>query len=220
MSGRERWDRTARFSARRSGSMPLTQRWSFRHAASICPSRRSTCRKNPLVGARGGTRCRSARDRYRADDTSPESHGHRHAAFGWQGRRGTGYQAAQVARVTRGRRQQRQRLLEDLRCELARQLLEESRLPIGEIAATLHYSKPGAFSRAFRGWTGKTPRAWRLAASRRLHCATGRYARRVASGRSGTFPRARVCLSKLGERYRIDRLCCSASSCFQADRSF
>ena len=31
-------------------------------------------------------------------------------------------------------------LLEALRCELARQLLEESRLPIGEIAATLHYS--------------------------------------------------------------------------------
>jgi AraC-like DNA-binding protein len=52
-------------------------------------------------------------------------------------------------------------LLEDLRCELARQLLEESRMPIGEVAATLHYSKPGAFSRAFKGWTGKTPRQWR-----------------------------------------------------------
>jgi AraC-like DNA-binding protein len=58
-------------------------------------------------------------------------------------------------------------LLDDLRCELARQLLEESRLPIGEIAATLHYSRPGAFSRAFKGWTGKTPRAWRKAAGRR-----------------------------------------------------
>jgi len=58
-------------------------------------------------------------------------------------------------------------LLEDLRCELARQLLEESRLPIGEIAATLHYSKPGAFSRAFKGWTGKTPRQWRKAVGRR-----------------------------------------------------
>jgi hypothetical protein len=30
--------------------------------------------------------------------------------------------------------------------------------------------------------------------------------RRLASGRSGAFPRARVCLSKLGERHRIDRL--------------
>lgn len=53
-------------------------------------------------------------------------------------------------------------LLEDLRCELARQLLETS-LPTGEIAATLHYSKPGAFSRAFKAWTGKTPRQWRRA---------------------------------------------------------
>jgi len=52
-------------------------------------------------------------------------------------------------------------LLEDVRCELARQLLEETRMPIGEIAATLHYSKPGAFSRAFKAWTGKTPRQWR-----------------------------------------------------------
>jgi len=62
-------------------------------------------------------------------------------------------------------------LLEDLRCELARQLLEESRLPIGEVAATLHYSKPGAFSRAFKGWTGKTPRAWRKAVGRRARAA-------------------------------------------------
>ena len=56
-------------------------------------------------------------------------------------------------------------LLEDLRYELARQLLEESRLPIGEIAATLQYSKPGAFSRAFKGWTGRTPRQWRQTAT-------------------------------------------------------
>lgn len=62
-------------------------------------------------------------------------------------------------------------LLEDLRCELARQLLEESRLPIGEIAATLHYSKPGAFSRAFKGWTGETPQAWRKAVGRRARAA-------------------------------------------------
>lgn len=57
-------------------------------------------------------------------------------------------------------------LLEDLRYELARQLLEESRLPIGEIAATLQYSRPGAFSRAFKGWTGRTPRQWRCTTTR------------------------------------------------------
>lgn len=62
-------------------------------------------------------------------------------------------------------------LLQDLRCELARQLLEESRLPIGEIAATLHYSKPGAFSRAFKGWTRRTPQAWRKAVGRRARTA-------------------------------------------------
>jgi AraC-like DNA-binding protein len=56
-------------------------------------------------------------------------------------------------------------LLADLRCELARQLLENSRMPIGEVAATLHYSRPGAFSRAFKGWTGKTPRQWRKTAA-------------------------------------------------------
>lgn len=68
-------------------------------------------------------------------------------------------------------------LLEDLRCELARQLLEDSRMPIGEVAATLHYSKPGAFSRAFKGWTGRTPRQWRKAA--------GRHAR---AGKAGDCP--------------------------------
>jgi AraC-like DNA-binding protein len=65
-------------------------------------------------------------------------------------------------------------LLADLRCELARQLLEESHMPIGDIASTLHYSKPGAFSRAFKGWTGKTPRQWRKTVSRRARPATAR----------------------------------------------
>lgn len=58
-------------------------------------------------------------------------------------------------------------LLEDLRCELARQLLEDSRMSIADIAATLHYSRPGAFSRAFRCWTGQTPRQWRTAVGKR-----------------------------------------------------
>lgn len=67
-------------------------------------------------------------------------------------------------------------LLADLRRELARQLLEESHMPIAEIAATLHYSRPGAFSRAFNGWTGKTPRQWRKDAGRRAR--TNRYSGR------------------------------------------
>jgi AraC-like DNA-binding protein len=56
-------------------------------------------------------------------------------------------------------------LLADVRCELARQLLEDTRLPASEIAATLHYSSPGAFSRAFKDWTGRTPRSVRAAAA-------------------------------------------------------
>ncbi|HME69213.1 MAG TPA: AraC family transcriptional regulator [Myxococcota bacterium] len=47
-------------------------------------------------------------------------------------------------------------LLEDVRCELGRQLLEETRMPLSEIAKTLQYSEPSAFSRAFKGWTGST----------------------------------------------------------------
>ena len=43
-------------------------------------------RKSPLVGARGGTRCRSARHRYRTDDPRLDSHGHRNTAFERQGR--------------------------------------------------------------------------------------------------------------------------------------
>lgn len=48
-------------------------------------------------------------------------------------------------------------LLEDVRFALASQLLEESRMPVGEIAATLHYSAPAAFSRAFKAWSGERP---------------------------------------------------------------
>ena len=58
-------------------------------------------------------------------------------------------------------------LLADVRCEIARQLLVETRLPVGDVAATLHYSSPGAFSRAFKEWTGTTPRALRATAGRR-----------------------------------------------------
>jgi AraC-like DNA-binding protein len=58
-------------------------------------------------------------------------------------------------------------LLADVRCEIASQLLVETRLPAGDVAATLHYSSPGAFSRAFKEWTGTTPRALRATAGRR-----------------------------------------------------
>jgi AraC-like DNA-binding protein len=49
----------------------------------------------------------------------------------------------------------------ETRFEIARQLLEDTRLPLGEIAAALGYSEASAFTRAFRRWSGRTPTAWR-----------------------------------------------------------
>jgi AraC-like DNA-binding protein len=49
----------------------------------------------------------------------------------------------------------------EIRFEIARQLLEDTEVPLGEIAAALGYSEAGAFTRAFRRWSGQTPTAWR-----------------------------------------------------------
>lgn len=57
-------------------------------------------------------------------------------------------------------------ILDETKAEFARQLIVETRMSIHEIAQTLHYTKPGAFSRACMGWTGVTPRAARSAAFR------------------------------------------------------
>jgi DNA topoisomerase-3 len=45
--------------------------------------------------------------------------------------------------------------------EIARQLLEDTEVPLGQIAAALGYSEASAFTRAFRRWSGQTPTAWR-----------------------------------------------------------
>lgn len=56
-------------------------------------------------------------------------------------------------------------LLEDTRGALARQLLEDTRMPAVDIAAALHYTTQSAFSRAFSHWTGGTnPQRVRTAA--------------------------------------------------------
>jgi AraC-like DNA-binding protein len=52
-------------------------------------------------------------------------------------------------------------LLNEARFAVAQQLLRETQLPAAEIAAILGYANPGAFSRAFRSWSGKSPRQWR-----------------------------------------------------------
>jgi len=52
-------------------------------------------------------------------------------------------------------------LIAEARQIVAQQLIGESRLPMGDIASALHYSDTSALSRAFRGWTGLSPREWR-----------------------------------------------------------
>lgn len=55
-------------------------------------------------------------------------------------------------------------ILDETKAEFARQLIVETRMSIHEIAQTLHYAKPGAFSRAYKGWMGMTPLSARKAA--------------------------------------------------------
>lgn len=49
----------------------------------------------------------------------------------------------------------------EVRFEIARQLLQDTEVPLGQIAAALGYSEASAFTRAFRRWSGQTPTAWR-----------------------------------------------------------
>jgi transcriptional regulator GlxA family with amidase domain len=43
----------------------------------------------------------------------------------------------------------------------AASLLNDTRLPVGAIAAEVGFESQSAFAKAFRGVTGKTPRAFR-----------------------------------------------------------
>lgn len=54
-----------------------------------------------------------------------------------------------------------QALARKTRFDLAAQLLRDTRLPLAEVAAAMHYADATAFTRAFRGWAGTTPGAWR-----------------------------------------------------------
>ena len=53
-------------------------------------------------------------------------------------------------------------LVQQTRFELAQQLLENTEIPVTGIATALRYEDPNAFSRAFRGWAGRSPRQWRF----------------------------------------------------------
>jgi AraC-like DNA-binding protein len=56
-----------------------------------------------------------------------------------------------------------QQLLDETRFEIARQMLEDSAMHIGQIAAMLDFAAPSVFTRAFRRWSGTTPAEWRAA---------------------------------------------------------
>lgn len=49
----------------------------------------------------------------------------------------------------------------EVRFEIACDLLENTEMTLGQIAATLKYSEPSAFTRAFRRWCGQSPSEWR-----------------------------------------------------------
>jgi len=59
-----------------------------------------------------------------------------------------------------------QKVLDEVRFEMARQLLEHTLTPIDQIAAALCYSDVSAFAHAFRRWSGTTPGLWRMAGGR------------------------------------------------------
>ena len=54
-----------------------------------------------------------------------------------------------------------QALVDEVRYEIARQLLENTHMSISQIAATLDYSDASAFTRAYRRWSGMAPVMWR-----------------------------------------------------------
>jgi AraC-like DNA-binding protein len=53
-------------------------------------------------------------------------------------------------------------VLDELRFEVARQLVADTELPLAQISAALNFSEPAAFTRAFERWSGGvSPHKWR-----------------------------------------------------------
>ncbi len=53
-------------------------------------------------------------------------------------------------------------LLDEVRAALARAYLRDPELPLAEVAWLVGFSEQSAFTRAFKRWTGTTPRQWRV----------------------------------------------------------
>jgi AraC-like DNA-binding protein len=52
---------------------------------------------------------------------------------------------------------------DDVRFTVAREFLDMTRLPVGEISTALAFASHSAFDQAFRRWSGTSPTAWRMA---------------------------------------------------------
>jgi AraC-like DNA-binding protein len=65
-------------------------------------------------------------------------------------------------------------VVEEVRYEIAQHLLADTSLSMTQVAATLGYSEPSAFSRAFRRWSGTTAVEWK--ATHLLHRISGHLA--------------------------------------------
>ena len=86
----------------------------------------------------------------------------RAAVAAWQGARREScrrvrHEPAHFRAPSRGRGPTFSRLLDRLRLDLARRYLLNEELPISKVAWLLGYKEVGAFSHAFRRWTGKSP---------------------------------------------------------------
>jgi AraC-like DNA-binding protein len=57
-----------------------------------------------------------------------------------------------------------QQVLDEVRYAVARELLEQSSIPMHDVAAALGYASLAPFMRAFRRWSGASPGDWRKAA--------------------------------------------------------
>jgi AraC-like DNA-binding protein len=74
-------------------------------------------------------------------------------------------------------------LTDEVRFEIASELLANTDMALSQIAAVLRYSEPSAFSRAFRRWSGESPSAWRRNHHRARKSSRYRYRKLTRSGR-------------------------------------
>jgi AraC-like DNA-binding protein len=52
-------------------------------------------------------------------------------------------------------------LVNEVRYEISRRLISDSRLPMSQVADILGYSEASAFTRAFRRWSAMAPTSWK-----------------------------------------------------------